>query len=97
MPQTGVYLAGSQHSDGSITVVINPAEVVPPKFDAPADAQDPAILVPLILRIPLIKAEAWKAHIDGGAVPIKFSTMQGQTWGEIVFNLRKRVVLTVTR
>ncbi len=95
-PQRGIYLAGARHNDGSITVVINPAEVVAPVFDAPADAPAPVFDIPLVLRVPLSKIGAWKASLGGQSVPVKVQKRGGMVWGEIRFNLKKRVVLTVT-
>lgn len=95
-PQRGIYLAGSQHNDGSVTVVINPAEAVAPVFDGPADAPAPVLDIPLVLRVPLSKIGAWKASLGGQNVPVKVQKKGGVAWGEIRFNLKKRVVLTVT-
>lgn len=90
-PQTGVYLAGAQHEDGSMTVIVNPAEVVITKFDEPA----PDVLVPLILRIPLAKNGPWTARVDGQEVAMKIHAGHEPAWGEINFDLKKRCVLTV--
>lgn len=93
--QTGVYLAGSQHADGRVTVVINPAEVEPPQFDAPADQEPRPISVPLVLRVPLSRPGAWTAQIDGDPVPLEVYSHGEQTWAELRLDLKKRSVLTL--
>jgi hypothetical protein len=93
--QTGVYLAGSQHADGAVTVVINPAEVQPLRYDAPDDAVVPPISVPLILRVPLSQQGAWKAALDGQQVPVTVLGKSGQSWAELRIDLKKRSVLTL--
>lgn len=87
-PLQGTYASAASHEDGSITIVINPAE-----SDSPT--------VPVLIRTPLLSRKAtYKANVRVGGeatpVPVTVQRANSQMWCELNLDITTRTVLTLT-
>ncbi len=87
VPLQGVYVAAASHLDGSVTVVVNPA-------------QSPFYQRQVVLRVPLPKSTAYKAQLrrDGQLEPLQIErkNVDGQGWALVHLSLSDRTVLTLS-
>ena len=86
-PLRGVYAMASQRDDGTIALVLNPADVEEGRANA-------AVKV----RIPLPSSGDWKAGArDGESVPLAVNGTAKAPYAEVGVNLGKRTVLSLSK
>ncbi|MBC8101726.1 MAG: hypothetical protein H7Z41_03970 [Cytophagales bacterium] len=81
-PLSGIYSAASSHDDGSITLVLNPAD---------------ATTLPrrVVVRFPVATGAHYTVRAGNLKLPILIRTQKGQAWAEVTVTVSRRMVVHV--